>query len=277
MSAGGERRGARVERVNGADLHVEVTGDGPETLLFIHGLMIASESFDAQRAAFEGEYRVVSFDLRGQGRSAKTLDRLDLDALAEDAAEVARRFGRGPCHVVGFSMGAFIALRLAARQPSLVRSLTLIGPSAEAESRWKMPAYAALILLVRVVGVRPFAGSLERILFGDTFLRDPARAAERRRLRDTLSSLPRSLHRAAHASARRPAIGHLLADVCAPTLVVSGDEDRPIPTRLAQAVAAGISGARMEVFPDTGHAVMIERPEGFNERLRRFLRAHARP
>ncbi len=272
MSAGGDRQGARIERVNGADLHVEVTGEGHETLLLIHGLMLASESFDAQRAHFERSYRVVSFDLRGQGRSAKTRDRLDLDALAEDAAEIARRFGRGPCHVVGFSMGAFIALRLAAREPALVRSLTLIGPSVEAESPWKMPVYAPLIALVRLLGVRPFVGALERILFGDTFLRDPARAAQRARLRSTLAALPRSLHRAAEASARRRASGHLLAQITMPTLVVSGDEDRPIPTRLARAVADGIAGARLEVFRATGHAVMIERPDAFNDLLAQFLR-----
>ena len=263
-----------MHRINGANLHVEeFGGDGPP-LVFIHGLMLASESWAAQVAAFAGRRRTIVYDLRGQGRSEKTVDRLDLDSLAEDAAALIETLDLGPSHVVGFSMGGFVAMRLAARRPDLVRSLTLIGPSADAEDAEdaaNLPKYRALIGLVRVTGVRPFVGPLLRILFGKTFLGDPDRAAERGRWRRVVASLPRSLHRAAAASARRAPIRELLPCIAAPTLVVSGTEDRPIPPARAQAVAAAIAGARFVPVPATGHAVMIERPDLFNDLLEGFL------
>ncbi|OYW46873.1 MAG: hypothetical protein B7Z08_01565 [Sphingomonadales bacterium 32-68-7] len=257
--------------IRGARLHYEETGTGPETILFIHGLMLASESWQAQIDHFAGTHRVLSFDLRGQGRSEHTCDSLGLDSLAEDAAELVRRLAPEGCHVVGFSMGAFIALRLAARHPGLVRSLTLIGVSAEAESWRKMPAYAAMIALVSVAGVGPVAPRMMQILFGRSILADPARADLIARWRAVVDALPKSIVRAAAASALRRSVRDEIGGITVPVLIVAGEEDQPVPLRHPLAVAAAIPGAELERLPGAGHAVMIEQPDWFNARLRRFL------
>lgn len=257
--------------INDTHLDVRVTGDGPDTILFIHGLMLASDSWQAQVAHFAQTHRVITFDLRGQGRSDHPRHGLDLETLTEDAAAVLRQFSDGPAHVVGFSMGAFIALRLGARYPQLVRSLSLIGPSARAEERHNAPRYAAMIALVTLFGPRVLVGQLMQILFGSSFLGDPARAAEAAKYRATLVRLPRSLARAAAASAKRKAITYELAAITAPTLVISGAEDRPVPPPLAIAVHEAIAGSRFIGFPETGHAVQLERPDAFNAALAEFL------
>jgi pimeloyl-ACP methyl ester carboxylesterase len=263
--------------VNGAELHYEDVGSGPQTIVFIHGLMLASESYEAQRDAFRASHRVITFDLRGQGRSEKTRSGLDLDTLAADTAALIEQLVGGPCHVVGFSMGSFVAMRLAARHPALLRSLTLIGPSADAEEPENRPRYARLIRFVRWFGPTLVAPRLMKILFGDTYLQSNAVAAERARRLAYLKSLPRSLHRAAAASAGRMAMTDELAHIVAPTLVVSGEEDRPISPARARAVHQGIAGSQFLSFPRTGHAVMIERAEAFNQHLRQFLAQVATP
>lgn len=257
--------------IGGVRLHYDEAGQGAETIVFVHGLMLASESWAGQVAAFSDRYRVITFDLRGQGRSAHVRAGLDLDNLAADTAELIRALGAGPCHLIGFSMGAFIALRVAARRPDLLRSLVLIGPSAEAEAPAKMPAYRMLIAGVKLFGPRPFVGPLLKILFGDSFLKDPASAAECRRWKHYLERLPRNLAYAAEASAHRPSITHELGRITAPVLVVSGTEDRPVPPATARAVADAIRGARFLAVPSTGHAVMLEQPSLFNSALARFL------
>jgi 3-oxoadipate enol-lactonase len=262
---------------NGAELHYDEVGTGPQTIVFIHGLMLASESYEAQREAFSATHRVITFDLRGQGRSEKTRSGLDLDTLAEDTAALIKQLVGGPCHIVGFSMGTFVAMRLAARHPALVQSLTLIGPSADAEEPENLPRYARLIRFVRWFGPTLVAPRLMKILFGDTFLQSPAVAADRARWLAYLKALPRSLHRAAAASAGRMAITAELAQIVAPTLIVSGEEDRPISPARARAVHQAIAGSQFEAFPRTGHAVMIERAEAFNARLKFFLTNVAAP
>jgi pimeloyl-ACP methyl ester carboxylesterase len=168
-------------------------------------------------------------------------------------------------------MGSFVAMRLAARHPALVQSLTLIGPSAEAEEPENQPRYARLIRFVRWFGPTLVAPRLMRILFGDTYLQSPAVAVDRARWLAYLKALPRSLHRAAAASAGRMAMTGELVRIAAPTLVVSGEEDRPISPACARAVHEGIAGSQFVAFPRTGHAVMIERAEAFNARLKDFL------
>jgi 3-oxoadipate enol-lactonase len=258
--------------INDAELHYDDTGPGPETIVFIHGLMLASESYAAQREAFRDRYRVITFDLRGQGRSEKTAERLDLDSLAEDTVALVARLGLHKVHLVGFSMGSFIAMRVAARHPGLVRSLTLIGPSADAEEPQNLPRYARLIRFVRWFGPRWIAPQLMRILFGDTYLQAAESADERERWLRYLKALPRELHRAAAASASRHAITGELSSIVAPTLVVSGEEDRPISPQRAFSVHERIAGSTFVAFARTGHAVMIERADEFNQRFGAFVR-----
>lgn len=257
--------------IRGARLHYEETGAGPETILFIHGLMLASESWQAQLDYFAQTHRVITYDLRGQGRSEHRKDGLGLDSLAEDAAELVRQLAPDGAHVVGFSMGAFIALRLGARHPALVRSLTLVGVSADAESWRKMPAYAAMIALVTLAGVGPVAPRMMQILFGRSILADPVRAALIARWRSVVDALSKSIVRAAAASALRKSVHVELAQIVAPVLVIAGEEDLPIPLHHQIAVATAIAGAEIERVPATGHAVMLEQPEWFNSRLARFL------
>lgn len=259
--------------IRGARLYYEETGTGPETILFIHGLMLASESWELQRGHFEKTHRVITYDLRGQGRSEHTCGGLGLDSLAEDAAALLRRLAPEGAHVAGFSMGAFIALRLGARHPALVRSLTLTGVSADAESLGKMPSYAAMIALVALVGVRPVAPRMMQILFGRSILADSARAPLIARLRAVVDDLPKSITRAAAASALRGSIAHEITRITVPVLIMAGEEDMPVPLHHQNAVASAIPRAQIEIVPLTGHAVMIERPDLFNARMTQFLAA----
>ena len=59
-------------RVNGAELHYESAGSGPETVVLSHGLLWSGEMFRAQVRHLSSRYRVVTYDHRGQGRSETT-------------------------------------------------------------------------------------------------------------------------------------------------------------------------------------------------------------
>ena len=258
-------------QLRNTSIHFNRVGHGSETIVFIHGLMLASESYEAQVEALKARYRIITYDLRGQGLSDKTREGLDIDSLSEDAIALIETVSDSSVHLVAFSMGTFIAMRVAARRPDLVRSLCLIGPSADAEEPENMPKYRRLIWFVSLFGPRLVAGRLMKILFGDTYLNAPEMAPQRQRWRHVVERLPRALHRAAATSAHRKSVAGELENIVAPTLIVSGDEDRPISPARARAVHAGIAGSRFVPFERTGHAVMIERAEAFNALLGAFL------
>src|SRR5260221_321011 len=119
--------------INGAELFYEESGRGPETIVFSHGLMMDHTMFEDQRRAFENQYRVIAWDHRGQGQSQDTGSGYDMDSLTEDAAALIRALKAGPCHFAGLSMGGFVGLRLAARHPELMRTLTVMNTAANSE------------------------------------------------------------------------------------------------------------------------------------------------
>ena len=174
-------REVRVPQVvtNGARLFYDEHGTGPETIVFAHGLLWSGRMFDAQVAALRDRYRCVTFDFRGQGQSAVTRTGYDMETLTEDAAALIRALDCAPCHFAGLSMGGFVAMRLGARHPELLRSLVLLETSADPEPAANVPNYRRMARVARVLGTGIVASRVMPIMFGRTFLGDPARATER--------------------------------------------------------------------------------------------------
>lgn len=262
-------------RVNGATLWYEEHGTGPETVVFAHGLLWSGRMFDAQVAALSGRFRCVAFDFRGQGRSEVTAGGYDMDTLADDAAALIEALGCAPCHFVGLSMGGFIGMRLAARRPELVRSLVLMETSADAEPPENVPRYRMLGGIVRVLGklgMRLVMPRVMRIMFGRTFLDDPAREADRRLWRRRgMDNHPRGVVRALDGVIERLPIHGELGKIAVPTLVMVGDEDVATVPAKAERMRASIPGARLLVIPGAGHTASVEQPEFVNAALAEFL------
>jgi hypothetical protein len=136
------------------------------------------ELFAAQVAALRGEYRCISYDHRGQGRSDDTNDKsVPIEQVYDDLVALIESLDAGPVHLVGLSMGGFAAMRVAARRPDLLRSVVLLDTSCDAESWINLPEYKLLNFVAALLGVRSVAPGVMKSLFGRTALQDPARAA----------------------------------------------------------------------------------------------------
>jgi len=262
-------------QANGATLWYEEHGSGPETVVFAHGLLWSGRMFDAQVAELADRFRCVAFDFRGQGRSEVTAGGYDMDTLADDAAALIEALGCAPCHFVGLSMGGFIGMRLAARRPELVRSLVLMETSADAEPAENVPRYRLLGGIVGVLGrlgMRLVMPRVMRIMFGRTFLQDPAREADRRVWRERgMANHPRGIVRALRGVIDRKPVYAELGKIAVPTLVVVGDDDVATVPAKAERLHAAIVGSRMVVIPGAGHTSSVEQPDLVNAALEGFL------
>ncbi|HTU01706.1 MAG TPA: alpha/beta fold hydrolase [Candidatus Sulfotelmatobacter sp.] len=261
-------------RVNGAELHYESTGSGPEAIVLSHGLLFSGEMFRDQVRHLAGRYRVITYDHRGQGRSEVTPGGYGMDALAQDAAELVKALGVAPCHFAGLSMGGFVAMRLAAQMPELLRSCILLETSADPESPENVPRYRMLNLALRLLGARLVAPNVMPVMFGRTFLADPARAGLRKEWRDRLGTLRRSVHRAITGVIERKGIPEEdLGKIRVPTLVLVGEEDVATPIPKAERICASIPGSRLVRIPRAGHSSTIENPAAVNAAFDSFLEA----
>ena len=268
---------ARHLTVNGTSLWVEDSGgDGPP-LLLSHGLLMSGRMFDAQVAALRAHYRCIRWDHRGQGRSADVEGRaISIEQCTDDAVALIRALGLPPVHFVGLSMGGFVGMRLAARHPELIRSLTLLDTSADAEPVENVPRYQLLNTITRWIGLRWVVGRVMPIMFGRTFLTDPAKAAARAHWRDQLVGNRRSIYRAVNGVVEREAVAHELANVRCPTLGVVGEEDVATVPAKAERIRDLIAGAELVRIPGAGHSSTVEQPEAVTAVMTRFLGQVAR-
>ncbi len=263
---------ARHLTVNGTSLWVEDTGgDGPP-LLFSHGLLMSGRMFEAQVAALQGRYRCIRWDHRGQGRSADVSGRaVSIEQVTDDAVALIRALALPPVHFVGLSMGGFVGMRLAARHPALLRSRALLDPSADAEPAENVPRYRLLNAITRWLGIRWVVGRVMPIMFGRTFLSDPAKADDRVHWRAQLAGNRPSIYRAVNGVVEREAVAHELAAIRCPTLVLVGEEDVATVPAKSERIVSLIAGAELVRIPGAGHSSSVEQPEAVTAALDAFL------
>ena len=257
-------------QVDGARLYYEDSGGTGPAVVFAHGLLWSTALWRFQVAAFRDRFRCLAFDFRGQGRSEVTASGYDMETLTLDTAQLIEKLVAGPVHFAGLSMGGFVGMRLAARRPELVKTLALLETAADPEPLLNIPKYTLLGLLTRLLGPSPLSGQVMKVMFGRSFLRDPARAGLRAQLQQELigNGLTGSLRATGGVLHRKPVSAAELLRIRCPTLVISGVEDVAIAPARSRRMQEQIPGARLVSIPRAGHTSTLEEPEAVNAALR---------
>jgi pimeloyl-ACP methyl ester carboxylesterase len=263
-------------QINGAEIHYEEHGAGPETIVFAHGLLWSGRMFDDQVNALKDRYRCITFDFRGQGQSEATDSGYDIDTLSEDAAALIEALQCAPCHFLGLSMGGFVGLRLAIRRPGLLKSLMLLETSADPEPEENIGRYRLLNFIARWFGLSLVADRVMPIMFGEKFLSDPGRADQRREWRERMIANHRvGISRAVKGVISRTGVHNQLGKIAIPTLIIVGDQDVATVPAKAQRIHAGIRASKLVVISGAGHTSTVEEPGAVNAALEEFLSTHA--
>ena len=261
--------------IDGLRWEVRARGTG-QPLLLLHGFTGRGTAWGAHATAFARRFRVITVDLPGHGRS-RSADpaRMGVERTADDLAAILRQAEAAPADVLGYSLGARIALRLAVAHPDVVRRLVLESPSAGLptvrERAARSRADEDLAARIERDGIAAFVALWERQpVFASHAALPPARAARLRsmRLANRPAGLAASLRGAGQGS-MEPLFDRLAA-VQARTLVIAGAlDDRGRPR--AERVARGIPGARLEIVDGAGHTPHEEQPAAFRRLALDFL------
>jgi len=249
----------------------DVTGpDDAPPLLLVMGMGFSSRAWASLPRLLAGQFRVITFDNRGTGRSSGTGVVFRVRDMAEDAAAVLDAANAGEAFVFGISMGGMVALELALRHPERVRKLGLGATFAGwLRSRKPSPSVVGGVLLGGVlsrVGAHRILGD---ILVSTGFVRsDYDRLSvwivngERVRPHVLVQQMTAvTLH---NATSR-------LGSLRVPTLVLTGDSDRLVPEENSRRLAGMIPGARFELLPGAGHCFPLEQPAATVAQLVRFF------
>jgi pimeloyl-ACP methyl ester carboxylesterase len=259
-------------------------GDGRPPLLFLHGWSANWQMFLLSIAAFMPTHRCLALDLPGFGYSEMPSEPISIQGYAKTVDAMCDALGVDCVSVVGSSMGGFVGAELALSRETRVDRLVLVSAAGLSTGR-----HAQRPLLALAHG---FAAGLPRARrFESTVVLRPRlrRAAMQWAIRypERLSvPLAHELVLSTGKPGFVPALKALLeyshrdrlAAIEIPVLIVWGRYDLLVPVEDAALYQRLIGdNARVEVFEDTGHAPMIERPSRFNELLRGFLAGEARP
>lgn len=264
----------RMTTADGTSYEVRTAGKRGPHVLLLHGFTGRGADWSWFLPAIQAAgYRTVVVDLLGHGRSDAPADpvRHAIERQAADLAEILRRLKVAPLFVVGYSMGARVALRLAVTEPTLVRGLILESPSAGiADPRERATRTAADAQLADQLGrdgLEAFLADWEALPLFAPEQRLPAAVRERihrDRRRNRPDGLAASLRGAGQGS-MEPLFDRLRSVRC-PTVVVAGALDTAGVER-AVSVARRVPSVRMLILPDRGHAPHRESRARFRQLL----------
>jgi pimeloyl-ACP methyl ester carboxylesterase len=215
--------------------------------------------FEDQIEHFKSRYRCISYDHRGQGGSAVTPDGYDIDTLTGDAEALIEELNLAPCHFVGLSMGGFVGMRL-------------METSADPEPEENVARYRMLAFIARWFGIAIVVGKVMPIMFGQSFLSDPARSPERDIWRRRIASNHRiGITRAVKGVVDRDGVSEEIKQIDTPTLIIVGEEDVATVPEKSDRMHSAIAGSRLVRIPHAGHSSTIEEPHAVNAALSGFL------
>lgn len=253
--------------VTSPGLHVEVDGEGPP-LVLAHGFTQTGRLWGRFGAQLAPGRRLIRVDLPGHGGSAPVAaDLVDGGALLGAAGAIGS--DGTPFDLVGYSLGARLALHTALARPELVRRLVLVGGTAGLDDPDARTARRRRddTLADQLESSGDVDGFVHRWLAAPMFagLVTPA-PGERRR--NTAAGLASSL-RLAGTGTQQP-LWDRLGQVTAPTLVLVGAGDLRFTT-LGRRLVAGLPDAVLSLVPGAGHAAHLQQPALAARMVRQFL------
>lgn len=242
--------------------------DGP-VLVLINGLLTDQTSWKAHLPFFTDTFRVLTYDCRGQGGSAKPEGPGYSPALhAEDLRELLDSLGVEKAALLGVSSGGAIALSFAVGQPRRVSAMVVANAYGRADTAMqvKLNSWASAM----ETGGSPLRFDVATPwVWGATFLQRNYEGL--RPFREFAGTIP--VH--AVLNLIRGAAEHDLLDglarVTCPTLLMTGDEDLLTPVSYSREMQLRIRDSRLVTLEQAGHAMFLEQPQRFARVAAEFL------
>jgi pimeloyl-ACP methyl ester carboxylesterase len=267
-------------RVQGRLVNVLDMGDGP-AVVFLHGLSGCWQNWLETIPALARDHRVIAIDFPGFGRSEMPAEPISIPGYVRMLDELLGALAIPSATLVGNSMGGFVAADMAIRYPHRVERLVLVaaaGLSMEHMLNERNQGLRARIENALFFGLGRLAARTDLVVRSRHLRRallllvvdHPDKLPGPLVLEQVNGAGKPGFQPALDAMVRYP-IRDRLGEIDAPTLVVWGEHDRLVPLRDAAEFEWLIPGARKVVYEDTGHMVMLERPERFNADVRAFI------
>jgi pimeloyl-ACP methyl ester carboxylesterase len=260
-------------KVNNIEIYYEIHGQG-DPLVLIMGLRRNAEWWYCQIPALSKHFKILVFDNRGAGRSDKPKIDYSIRLFADDTAGLIESLGMKKAHILGLSMGGYIAQELAINYPYIVKSLILActGPGGER------------VVLMSPERMKKFTAneglSPEQILqkdmdiyFSDKFITEHSeKITEFIEISLRYYQPPDAFMRQFAACLKHDTVKRLQR-INVPTFIMSGDDDLLVPPENSRILKEFIPHAELNFFRGKRHCFFIEEADQFNQKVISFLKS----
>jgi 3-oxoadipate enol-lactonase len=241
-------------------VYYEQSGQGAPTIVFLHGGLIDSRLWDPQFNWFAQRARVIRYDMPGAGRSETPREEF---SGVEVLYEILAWLDIEQTVLIGLSGGARIAIDFAIAHPEKTERLVTVAPGLSGYEDWTLPERNVEEVREAIRGKDRDGAANAWLTLWAPVTKAQLFAAGRANAESLFSNVRLK-------DLDPPAIGRL-DEVSAPTLVVVGDQDLPDIRRIADIIAADVSGAQRKVMHGADHFPNVHDPRGFNETVAAFL------
>ena len=260
-------------QVGNVRLYYEEHGAG-EPLVLVPGFGTGLWIWYRQIPALAEHFRVIAFDPRGVARSDKPDEPMTMRGYADDVAALLESLKVESAHVLGASFGGFVAQEFALAEPKRTRRLVLCCTSFGGP-RHCPPAPETLQAIASTKGLNTEERVRENLLlaFSHAFVSEQAEEVERVIALRAENDVPEYAYLRQLQAAIAFNAEERVANISAPTLVITGDADVIVPHENSLNLAAQIPAARLRVVEGGSHTFFIERPEEFNSAVIEFIKS----
>lgn len=258
--------------INNLQIDYEVVGPRSGLpVVFIHGFPFSKEMWKPQVDALKKDFYVVTYDVRGHGKSDCGDGQYSLEYFVDDVIGLLDHLKLSKVVLVGLSMGGYIALRTIERHPERIRALVLCDTRSEPDNNEGKVRRATQAKSVKNDGMKKFAENfLQAVFYKKTFETNPEAVTLIRKIIETTS--PLAVAGTLLALAARTDSTPMLFTINVPTLILVGQHDAITPPSASHAMKEKIPNAELHVIPDAAHLSNIENAKEFNEHLLKFLK-----
>jgi pimeloyl-ACP methyl ester carboxylesterase len=241
----------------GVNIHYEIRGNGP-SILVTHGFAASSHVFEATTTAVDNAHRLITWDIRGHGRSDYPNDenQYSVPLAIGDMVAILDTVDVDHAVLLGHSLGGYLSLELQRTHPDRVTALVLVGAGPgykrpDTRDGWNKMAerFAAELESKGLAGLPDSAEVRADVHRSADGLVKAARGILRQHDDRVLASLP---------------------TITVPVLIVVGERDKPFLAS-SEYMQAKIPDASLAIIPGAGHAPMITHPDEFHAQIRTFL------
>ena len=253
--------------ISAVDCHYSITGSGP-ILFLTHGIGATEDAWRFMLPELSKHFTVVTYDLRGHGKSLVTHKNFTLDELVLDLERIREKTKFEKAHFAGHSLGGMIAPAYALKFPEHVISVGLLSTVAGRSEEDSQKVWNVIHEMEKN-GIEKTLQTLTNRWFTDEFIKNNPDLVERR-LKQVVDTDPEVFLNVFKIYAKTEMISWL-KDISQPSLLLTGENDSGCSPKHNEIMAKEMIKSKLVILPNYKHSLLIEAPHEVAEILIEFI------